>query len=187
VTGALNSETQFGWVTRLLHWAIAIGILAMFVFGNILANMKVTLDNYHLYGLHKSFGLLLLTLIVIRIIWHIVSRPPESLTDGMPAWQLRASKWTHRALYALMVIIPIAGWVASSATGIDVVIFGRWTVPHIVVPSEAIETTLFFVHKSAAWILVGFVALHVAGALKRHFGHRDKHGDRTLLRMIKGR
>lgn len=171
-----NTDQTFGVVTRLIHWVMALGIIAMLGFGTYLANMTVNMSNFHLFAWHKSVGLLLLALALTRLIWHRVTSPPNP-KGGVPAWQMRLAKGTHIALYLLMVAVPLTGWIASSATGIDVLFFGI-TLPHIAPASEAWEDGFFLAHTILTKVLFVLVILHIAGAVKRRDG--------TILRMIKG-
>jgi cytochrome b561 len=122
----------------------------------------------------------LLALVIVRLLWHRITPPPGPIPGG-PAWADRLARWTHRAFYALLLLVPLSGWVGSSASGLDTVVFGRWTVPAIAPASPVIESAAFAVHGAGALILAGLIVLHVAGAVKRALG-----GDGTLRRMITG-
>lgn len=172
---------SFGPVTRALHWIMAAGILATFALGAYVARMEVGLSNLWLFGLHKTFGISLLVLATIRILWHGV-RPPPGPLPGPPEWQMALARLTHKALYVLMVAVPLSGWAYASATGLDVLIFNRFILPPIAPVSELWEARLLLVHKTLTWTLIAVVALHVAGALKR--GLVEKDG--TIARMIRG-
>jgi cytochrome b561 len=176
----MNGPAHFGWVTRLLHWAMAAGVLGMLGLGSYVVRMEVGLGNLWLYALHKSIGLVLLALVVLRIVWHRVSPPPEPL-GGVAAWQMRLARVAHGGLYALLVAVPVTGWVGSAATGIDVLWFGV-TLPRIAPVSELWAEVAFALHGGLTKVLMALVALHVAGALWRGFGHRDG----TLRRMVRG-
>lgn len=173
-----NTATRFGLVTRALHWGIAAMIVVQLPLGLRLSDMQPALANLWLFGLHKSLGLLIFALMTLRILWHIVSKPPEPLGGG---WQAQAAKAAHRAIYVLMVAIPLSGWAASSATGIDTVFFDRWTVPAIAPVSERYEAIGFAIHDIATKLLLALLALHIGAALKR-----EMDGDGTLRRMIRG-
>lgn len=173
-----NSADSFGAVSIALHWLIGLSILGMIVFGTQIANMKVGFSNLWLFALHKSLGLTLLALIVLRIAWHRISPPPPPIPSAHPVAD-RLARAVHRALYALMLAIPLAGWVASSASGIDTLWFGV-PVPAIAPPVGWLEDAGFAAHRWLAWALLALVALHVAGAVKRQVLDRDG----TLLRMI---
>ena len=178
--GWRNNERQFGRLTRLIHWGMAALILGQLALGLQIVNMEPALANLWLYGLHKTLGFAALALIVARLIWHRISPPPPPLGDP-GAFASRAARMAHRAIYALLLVLPLSGWVASSATGIDVMILDRWTLPAIAPVSEVWERAGFAVHAFAGKALMAVLALHVAGAMKRAIA-----GDETLNRMIGG-
>ncbi|MEO6301393.1 MAG: cytochrome b/b6 domain-containing protein [Paracoccaceae bacterium] len=175
-----NDATHFGLITRLIHWAMALLIILMLILGTILHAMQPSLANLWLYGLHKTGGLVALTLLIVRLIWHRISPPPAPL--GPPnAWSNRAAKVVHGLIYLLVLCIPLSGWIASSATGIDVMFADRWVIPPIAPVSEVWEHWGFLVHGVLTKVLMGVLALHVLGALKRGIDH-----DGTMRRMIGG-
>lgn len=176
-----NSADRFGLVSRTIHWLMAVALLGMLVLGSVLVRMQPGLANLWLYGLHKTLGISLLALVLVRLVWHRYSPPPAPL-GGVPDWQHRAALWAHRGLYALMIAIPLSGWVASSATGIDVMFADRWVMPALAPVSETWEKAGFAVHGVLTKALMALVALHVAGAVKRGLT-----GDGTLRRMVTGR
>lgn len=171
----------FSLLTRALHWLMAVGILATFALGTYIARMEVGLSNLWLFGLHKTLGISLLALAAVRIFWHGL-RPPPGPLPGPPEWQMALARATHRALYVLMVAVPLSGWAYASATGLDVLIFNRFVLPPIAPASEAWEARLLLLHETLTWTLLALVALHVAGALKRGLISRDG----TINRMIRG-
>lgn len=171
-----NGPDRFGPISRALHWAMAVAILGMLGFGTYIANMTVNLSNLHLYGWHKSIGLTLLALVVIRLAWHRASPVPAPLPDT--PLRTGIARAVHGALYLLMIAVPLTGWVASSATGIEVQVWGL-TLPPIVTASETVEERWFALHGAGTKLLAALVVLHVAGALLRRDG--------TLGRMVRGR
>ncbi len=175
-----NSPDEFGLVTRLIHWVMAILILAMFVLGLRLAYVEPGLSNLWLYGLHKTVGMTLLALVLLRILWHFFSRPPAP-PEPPGRMRLFIKAW-HWMLYLLMIATPVAGWAGSSASGIDTVIFNTITVPPIVAPSERAEFVWFILHEIFAKTLIGMVIVHMLAAVKRQMS-----GDGTLRRMLRGR
>ena len=170
-----NTTAKFGAVSRGLHWLMALGIIGMLGFGTYLANMTVNLSNFHLYGWHKSIGIVLLALAALRLGWHLASPPPGSLPAS--AWQQTLVRWVHRAFYVLMFAVPLTGWIGSAATGIDVQLFGL-TLPRIAPVSETWETVFLGAHGWITKALAVLILIHVAGALKRRDG--------TLRRMLRG-
>lgn len=175
-----NGPAKFGLVSRLLHWLMAAGVLVMLALGSTLVRMEPGLANLWLYGLHKTIGILLLALVILRLIWHRISPPPPPI-GALAAWEVRAARLAHGALYLLLVIIPLSGWSASSATGIDVMFLDRWTLPPLAPVSETWENAGFALHGIATKVLMALLVLHVAAALWRAFA-----GDGTLRRMIRG-
>ncbi len=174
-----NTQEAYGLIAKLFHWVLALYLAGLFGFGKYIASMKVGIENLQYFNLHKVFGLVALTLIVLRLAWRLYSPPPPTLTEGAKHWELQLAHVTHAMLYVLMLAMPLAGWIASSATGIRISFFGLFFLPMIAPPSEWIEDLFFDIHRLLGYLLALFVTLHVAGALKRHFVLRDM----TLRRM----
>ncbi len=174
-----NTDTSFGRVSRALHWSMALLLIGQLALGVRIAGMQPGLANLWLYGLHKTVGFAALALVLVRIIWHLVSKPPAP--KGIPGWERTLAKLGHLALYALMLAIPLTGWVASSASGLEVMIADRWTLPPIAPVSELLEARAFAVHGVLAKLLMALVSLHILAALKR-----EMDGDGTLTRMLRG-
>lgn len=175
-----NSKTSFGSVSRILHWSTALAVLAALPLGIWVAEMEVSLASIKYFGIHKSIGFSVLVLSVLRILWHLASRPPKVLEHG--GWQDRVAKGVHRAFYFCLLLMPLSGWIASSATGIDTVIFNLWTLPNIAPVSERIETVGFAIHGILGLLMFVLIGLHVVGALYRSLVMKD----RTLARMLRG-
>lgn len=180
---ARNSPESYGWVSRSIHWLMALGLLAALAFGSYLARIEPSFDTLWMYGAHKSLGITLLTLVLIRVLWHRISPPPMPITEGVPGWQVTAAKWSHRLLYLSMVLVPLSGWIGSSGTGIPTVIFGQITLPAIAPATEFWDRAGFAAHGALTKVLFALILLHVAGALSHAVVHRDA----TLRRMTRGR
>lgn len=176
-----NSPNRFGLVTRGLHWATALLVLAATGVGYWLANTEFSLSLLKYYGLHKTLGIVVLVLTALRLLWHRLTAPPDPMPSGA-AWKDRLAGLVHKGFYLLLIAMPLTGWVASSATGIETVIFNRWTLPAIAPVDETWERIGFAVHALTAKLLVVAIALHLGGALARAFGQRDG----TLRRMWAG-
>jgi cytochrome b561 len=175
-----NGGDRIGLGTRVLHWMMAAGILATLPIGLWIANAQPSLAIIKWFGIHKTIGITLLVLAIVRLLWNWITPPPGPISGG-PEWADWLARLTHRAFYVLLLLVPLSGWVGSSASGLDTVVFGRWTVPAIAPASPAIEEAAFAIHGVAALLLAALIVLHVAGAAKRALG-----GDGTLRRMITG-
>lgn len=165
-----------------LHWLIGIMILISFAVGFYMSGLKFSPEKLKLYNWHKWAGVTIFTLVLIRCVWrltHAVPPPPA----GMPAWQHRVAEATHYVLYALMIVIPLSGWLMSSAKGFQTVYFGVVPLPDLVSKSEDLGNTLQLIHKSLNYTMIGMVVLHAAAALKHHFIDKDE----VLRRMLPGR
>ena len=175
-----NGPGEFGLVTRVIHWTMMLLVIAQLALGLRLSDMEPGLANLWLYGLHKTMGFAILALVVVRIGWHLVSPPPVPL--GPRNAQFWAARTAHWAIYGLLIAIPLTGWAGSSATGIDVMIADRWTVPPLVDASIEGEAFWFGLHDILTKVLIALVAVHMLAAFKR-----EMEGDGTLTRMLKGR
>ena len=175
-----NTATGYGLTTRILHWSMVLLIAGMLILGTKIANMQPSLSTLYLYGVHKTFGFIVLALAVIRIIWHRISPPPLPIGNPKAIPNLLA-RTVHALIYICLIAIPISGWIASSATGLDVLMFETIKVPAIAPVSEAWEKTAFAAHSLLTKALMGLLAAHILGAMLR--GVKQ---DGTIERMISG-
>jgi cytochrome b561 len=181
-----NSRTRYGWVTMTLHWGLAVALVFMIWFGLAMYNMDpdgtlLGMNQFTAYQLHKSIGFTILVLALARLIWRWAN-PTPSLPSTLKRWERIAAHTTHIGLYILMIAIPVAGWIMVSASPwqIPTVIYGLFELPHLVGPSEALESAMITVHATLAFLLLGLIALHVGAALKHHFILKDD----VLKRML---
>jgi cytochrome b561/polyisoprenoid-binding protein YceI len=188
-------------VAIVLHWAIAVAVLFMLPLGFIMHERAEHGDAsqalFEAYQLHKSIGLTVLALTLVRLAWRLTHRPPP-LPAGMPAWERIAARATHWGFYVLTVALPLTGWLYVSAgwsihddqsLAVPTRWFGFFEVPHLFgLPNapddmradtaEAALTT----HAYLGFTAIGLAGLHVAAALKHHFFNRDE----TLAHMVPG-
>ena len=162
-----------------LHWLIAIGIAGTFSLGLYMHELPLSPTKLQLYSWHKWAGVSLFALIVVRLLWRATHAAPP-LPAQMPALQRLAANATHWALYALMVAVPLSGWLMSSAKGFQTVWFGVLPLPDLVAKDAALGDLLQDVHEALNLTMLGLVLLHAAAALKHHFIDRDD----VLIRML---
>ncbi|WP_430434371.1 cytochrome b [Methyloversatilis sp.] len=165
-----------------LHWLIALMLFGMFGFGLYMVELPLSPQKLKFYSYHKWAGVTVFLLVIARLAWRITHRPP-ALPADMPAWQVTAAKAGHHLLYLLMVIVPLSGWLMSSAKGFQTVWFGVLPLPDLLAKDEALGEALLLTHRLLNWFFMLVVAGHVLAALKHHFIDRDG----LLSRMLPGR
>lgn len=161
-----------------LHWLTALLIVANLTLGLSMVGLPISPRKLHWYLWHKSIGITIFALTSVRLTWRALRPPPPPVT--MPAWQQRASKLSHAALYALLLLIPVSGYLYSSATGVQVVWLGVLPLPDLVPKDKPLADGLKIVHVTLNSLLVALVCVHVAAALRHHFVDRDS----VLARML---
>lgn len=165
-------------VAIALHWIIALLILANLAIGLWQETwLKGTMP------LHKSIGLTVLLLSVVRLGWRLAHRPPP-LPNGTRAWEKRLAHLNHGLFYLLMFLLPLSGWVFTSAGSrkYPTVFWGMFPVPPIVGQNPALSDTVATRHMQMAYLMIALIVLHLAGVAKHQFLNRD----RTLERIWPG-
>ncbi|HLP97841.1 MAG TPA: cytochrome b [Sideroxyarcus sp.] len=162
-----------------LHWLIALLIFAALPLGIYMHDLPLSPDKLRLFSYHKWIGVTVFILAVVRVFWRITHRPP-AMPDSMPNWEKFAAHATHYALYVLIFIIPLSGWLMSSAKGFQTVWFGVLPLPDLVDKDKALGDMLREVHEMLNFLLLGLVAGHTGAALKHHFIEHDD----ILARML---
>ena len=176
-----NTADRWGTVSQLLHWLIVLLIATIAVIGLTMVDMSNGPPKIKTYALHKSLGLTLLTLVVLRLLWRMYAGAPKPV-DGTPHWQERIASLTHWALYALMFALPISGWVFNSSSGYPLQYFGLFNLPKIAQRSEDLAQLSRNVHEYGFWLLLALVLAHAAAAFYHHLFQNDA----TLTRMLPG-
>ncbi len=178
------SVEKYSLAMRVLHWLMAVTIISLLAVGVYMEGLADDAPNkYLIYGLHKSFGVIAIVLIAIRIIVRLRSAVP-ALPSSLAPLEKLAAHWGHKALYLLMLLVPISGFVMSSAhpERYGVSVFGL-KLPDL--PASEFWAGLGHeLHGTAAWVLVAVVVLHIAGALKHRYF--DKGDADVLPRMLRG-
>lgn len=187
-----NEVTRYSSVAIWLHWIIALLIIGMMAAGIwMAAAIKVKETQalaFEVYQLHKSFGLTILFLSIFRLYWRLTHVSPE-LPKGMAVWERVAAHLTHWMFYALMLGLPISGWlmVSSSPLGLPTLYFNSLEVPHAAALSSLDPASKMVwegrfkdIHQLMAYGGIGLITLHIGAALKHHFWSRDA----ILFRMV---
>lgn len=153
-----------------LHWLIGMAVianigLAMLTEGLPREAQRAAMD------IHKALGITVLTLTVIRILWRVGHKPPP-LPATIPAWQRWLGKITHFLFYALLILLPLSGWVWMSAADRPIDFFGLFTIPTIVAPNEGLADVMHDRHEVLGLSMLALAAIHILAALKHQFVDR---------------
>lgn len=165
-------------VAKGLHWLMALLILGLLSIGLYMADLPLSPQKLELYSWHKWAGVTAFVLVWLRLAWRVTHRPP-ALPEGMSPLMRLAAHAGHVALYGLMVVIPLSGWLMSSAKGFQTVWFGVLPIPDLIGKDKAFGDLLKEVHEALNWLLMLTLAGHVLAALWHHFVLKDD----TLRRM----
>lgn len=178
-----NSDRAWGAIHKTLHWLIALLILSLLPFGFYMANV-IPDENWQLkltvYQYHKFFGLVVLALVMVRIVWRFTAGPRPAHPAGAPAWERRAAGAAHLALYLVMAAMPVTGYLMASASQFPVLTW--FDLPDPLGTNKDLEGLFSTLHEVLGFAIAGLVAVHVAAALKHHMV--DKHD--VLRRMLPG-
>ena len=167
-----NSTGSYGIIAQAFHWLVAALVLAQLGIGLYAASLPVSLARLQWLSRHKSLGLAILALVLLRLGWRLLSPPPE-LPGSMPRWERGAALATHRLFYVLLVLAPLAGWLYASATGLSVNWFGLFQVPDLVSKDRELAALFKALHIGLVALLAALIALHVGAALRHLLLLRD--------------
>jgi len=171
--------------SKLLHWLVAICVLTTAPVAITMTRLSEGLTRDTLYNFHKSLGILILVLMILRLINRLAVGAPVA-EPGIERWQKTVSSVVHTSFYVLLLAMPIVGYIANSAFGAPTPFFGLFDLPPIVEKNEALSTPLFTIHRVVGWLVIVLVLLHVSAALYHHFVRRDKVLQRMLPRAVGG-
>ncbi|HLT43147.1 MAG TPA: cytochrome b [Luteimonas sp.] len=178
MTGARNA-TRWGAVSQAMHWLIVLLVIAMAALGLTMVELPNTPFKLKLYNLHKSIGLTIFALMLLRLAWRAYAGAPPPV-PGTPTWQARAASLTHGLLYALLFAMPVSGWVVNAASGFPLHWFGLFRVPQFGGRDDALHALAKGWHEWLFWALVVLALAHAFAAVWHHLFR----GDATLARML---
>lgn len=171
--------------SKWLHWLVALCVLTTVPIGLSLPYTAPGPFQDGLYNFHKSLGVVILVLMVLRLLNRfIVGAPAPEPT--IERWQRAASSAVHGSLYVLLIVQPIVGYWANSAFGASTPMFGMFELPPIVAANQDLAGTLFTIHRWIGILIALLVAVHIAAALQHYFIIRDGVLQRMLPRALGG-
>jgi cytochrome b561 len=176
-----NTDLSWGAAAKLLHWSVAALVFAQIALGRAAVSWRLSPTKLDLFVLHKSIGVLILLLMIIRVAWRAVNTAP-SLPADMRPMERRAAHASHLLLYLLLLVMPLTGWLVTSAANIPFRIFWLIPLPAIAGPDKALADAAARIHFVLFVLLSLLLAAHIGAALRHHF---VKHDD-VLKRMLPG-
>ena len=178
---ARNTPERWGWIAQTLHWATALGVIGLVIVGLWMDEMPNSPDKVKVFALHKSTGITVLAIVVVRLLWRFIDKRPP-YPASMPSWQRIVSEISHGLLYVLLLTQALSGWLYNSASNFALKWFGLFTLPALSDPDPALKHLAHDIHETGWKLLALLLAIHVGAALKHHFFDRDV----TLARMTPG-
>jgi len=160
---------------------MALIILAMMVAGWVARTLSISPLKSEVFFWHKSFGILLLGLVLVRIAWRLLHAAPQ-LPQAMVRWQQWVARTSHLMLYVMMVVTPLSGWAVNSAAKFPFKVFGVWTLPALVDPSKTTQNIAQWLHLVCFFLFAVLLILHVGASLYHHWLLKDD----VLRRMLPG-
>jgi cytochrome b561 len=174
-----NANDRWGWISLGIHWLTVVMVLCLALVGLLMDELPNSPTKIQVYGLHKSFGLTVLGLTVLRLLWRLIAGVPQPV-PGTPRWQVLAAGITHGALYVILLAMPLSGWLYNSASGFPLKWFGLFSLPKLSGYDPDVKQFAHAMHETLFLALAAIVTLHALAALKHHYFDRD----RTLARML---
>lgn len=168
--GLNDGLVRYNSVARALHWTMAVLVILNLAGGLLHDALE---DTINVMPLHKATGILILALTLVRIAWRLTHRPPP-LPANVAGAERAGAQAAHAGLYALMLLMPLTGWIMSSAGKYPLSFYGLFDVPKFAVTREdAITGIAANGHGLLGWVLLALIVLHVGAALRHHFVLRD--------------
>ncbi len=174
-----NTPETYGSVSKFLHWTVAAIVIFQLIVGSWMGDLPKGDFKLETVLLHKSLGILVRFLIVLRILWHLFSRRPQPVPT-LTKWERIGARALHDSFYILLIAMPLTGWAMSSGYGASVHFFGLFTLPDFVAKSKAAAHFYREAHGYISDVLLAVVCAHAGAALMHHFYKKDN----VLKRML---
>jgi cytochrome b561 len=174
-----TEPTRYSPLAQIFHWVIAGLIVVQFTLARLAEPLPLGVHKLALLARHKSVGMTILMLAVLRLLWRLW-HPAPPLPPDMTRFERLAARSTHVAFYVLLFAMPLSGWTMSSAKNFSVSWFGLFTWPNLIGKNEAAFDILRTTHDTLSDVLFAVAVLHIVAALKHHFWDKDD----VLVRML---
>jgi cytochrome b561 len=170
--GDIAAPMVYSLTARAAHWITAVLVIIAFFIGLTMLQVDRGPLQDQLFDWHRSLGATILLIAALRLLWRL-GHPPPPLPPDTPGW-IKVSAWlSHRLLYAFLLLLPIIGWLGSSAFGAPVHFYGLFDLPPLIGPDKSLAHILFTIHIWGAFTLAGLVVLHIGAAFYHLLVRRD--------------
>lgn len=181
-----NTNQSYGSIAKFFHWLIALLVIVLLPVGYFMGDIGDKSLKLQAFNLHKLFGLTVLALITLRLLWRWAN-PVPSLPLEMASWERLLEKTVKAFFYIALFVMPLSGWIFSTAAGHPPHL-GHYTLAAPFIPlSKTLADQIFNIHATFAVIIIGLLCLHIAGAFKHHFINKDNVLRRMLPKMFGGK
>jgi cytochrome b561 len=175
-----NTATRYGAVAIIIHWLIALAIIALFAIGWYMVDLTYYDDLYNtLPNIHMSVGMLLAFVMLFKLAMKPIEHAPDPAL-GVRRFDAIGAKFAHYGMYGLLVIILISGYLIPTTKGVGINVFGWFEVPALVTEFDQQSEIVGWIHEYFAYAIMALAGLHTAAALKHHFINKDD----TLRRIL---
>ena len=176
----VNTAERYGWITIVIHWIMAIALIAMYFLGDYMVDLEYYDKWYHRAPeIHKEIGVVLGIAMILRLLWNSIQSKPMPLDLTKPRINFMA-KLAHYALYALVFFLVISGYLISTAKGQGIDVFGWFELPALLPDNEGRGDLAGDIHEVIGTVFMLIVLLHAGASLVHHFVFKD----RTLKRIL---
>lgn len=174
-----NTTLRWGSLAQLFHWMVVALVITQFALVTLAEDLPLGGQKIALILRHKSVGITILMLAVLRLAWRWMN-PSPALPDTLKPYERFLARFTHAALYVLLFAMPLSGWMMSSARNFTVSWFGLFELPNLAGQDKGLYESLHETHEILAAALIVIAVLHLLAALKHHFFLKDD----VLRRML---
>jgi cytochrome b561 len=175
-----TEQLHYGPMAKVFHWLIVALLAIQLPLGWLMPDIHRGMTPGIAMSLHVSIGMTILVLIVLRFVWRLTH--PVAPETNLPPWQRVSSELVHWLLYVVVLLTTLSGWLAASAKGWTIDLFGVSPLPRLVEQGSPLGRSIGDLHAALTWVLLGLVGLHVVTA----FVHLSVYRDRVMYRMLPG-
>ena len=180
----LNSAGRYGVVAKLFHWTVFLIFVNQYVTGSVMMRLGkgqafLGYSGGELYTWHKSAGVVVLVVVLLRIVWRKTTPLPD-WAETLEDWERAVTKWVERVLYACMILMPVSGYVFTMAGGYNFKLFGLVKLPVLIEKNAGLAAAGEWSHLIIGYMIVIALTLHIGLGLKHHLVNKDRFLNRML-------